>query len=52
MKSARFEELNWKYSMNYVTKATLKKWVLIDQKKPGNGITAEEYELITGESYE
>lgn len=51
MKSEKFEDLKWKYSMNYVTKTTLKKWVVINQKKPGSGITAEEYEEITGEAY-
>ncbi len=50
--SARFEELNEKYQMNYITKATLKKWVLINKKKPGNGITEDEYYEITGEVYE
>lgn len=50
--SSRFEDLKRKYEMNYITKATLKKWVVIDQKKPGYGITAAEYEEITGEPYE
>lgn len=50
--SEKFNELNTKYKMNYITKTTLKKWVLIDEKKPGRGITVAEYEEITGESYE
>lgn len=50
--SAKFEELKNKYERNYITKATIKKWVLINDKRPGAGITAEEYEEITGEAYE
>jgi hypothetical protein len=50
--SAKFEELNEKYQKNYVTKATLKKWVQINDKKPGSGITRDEYAEITGEQYE
>jgi hypothetical protein len=50
--SAKFEELNEKYQKNYVTKATLRKWVQINEKKPGAGITPEEFEEITGEQYE
>lgn len=50
--SAKFEELKGKYEKNYITKATLKKWVAINGKRHGTGITAEEYEEITGEVYE
>lgn len=49
--SEKFEELRNKYVINYITKATLKKWVVINQKKPGRGITEAEYEEITGEPY-
>lgn len=49
--SAKFGELKEKYERNYVTKATLKKWVLINEKRAGAGITVEEYEEITGEPY-
>lgn len=49
--SAKYEELKAKYEKNYITKATLKKWVLINDKRPGAGITAEEYEEITGDEY-
>ena len=49
--SAKYEELKVKYEKNYITKATLKKWVLINDKRPGAGITAEEYKEITGEEY-
>lgn len=50
--SDKFDELNTKYKMRYITKATLKKWVVINEKKPGRGITPEEYYEITGEVYE
>ena len=50
--SAKFEELKAKYEKNYITKATLKKWVLINDKRPGAGITAEEYKELTGDEYE
>lgn len=49
--SADFEMLNNRYQMNWITKATLKKWVIIHQSRPTRGITAEEYEEITGEVY-
>lgn len=49
--SAKFESLNEKYKMGYITKTTLAGWVAINEKRPGRGITAEEYEEITGEKY-
>ena len=49
--SAKFEELKAKYEKNYITKDTLKKWVVINNKRQGAGITAEEYKQITGEKY-
>ena len=49
--SAKYEELKVKYEKNYITKATLKKWVLITDKRPGAVITAEEYKEITGDEY-
>jgi uncharacterized protein (UPF0305 family) len=49
--SAKFEELNERYQKKYVTKATLKKWVQINDKKSSAGITPEEYKEITGEVY-
>jgi hypothetical protein len=49
--SAKFEELLERYQKNYVTKTTLKKWVQINDKKSGAGITPEEYKEITGEVY-
>lgn len=49
--SEKYEELKAKYEKNYITKATLKKWALINEKRPGAGITEEEYKEITGEEY-
>ena len=50
--SADFEKLKEQYDKGYMTKATLKKWVQIHEKRPDRGITAEEYKEITGEDYE
>ncbi len=50
--SAKFESLKSKYDMGFITKETLAGWVAIDAKKPGRGITADEYAEITGEAYE
>ena len=50
--SAKFDSLNTKYKMGYITKETLAGWVTINNKRHGKGITAEEYEEITGEAYE
>lgn len=49
--SAKFEELNNKYKKNYITIETLRGWVAINEKKPGRGITAEEFKEITGIDY-
>lgn len=49
--SAKFDSLNAKYKMGYITKETLAGWVSVNNKRPGRGITAEEYEEITGEAY-
>ena len=50
--SAKFDSLNAKYKIGYIMKETLTGWVSINNKRPGRGITAEEYEEITGEAYE
>ena len=50
--SKRFEELKRKYNLKYITIDQLRRWVVIDQKSPGNGITAEEFEAITGIKYQ
>jgi hypothetical protein len=49
--SAKFDSLNAKYKMGYITKETLAGWASINNKRPGRGITAEEYTQITGEEY-
>ncbi len=49
--SAKYEYCKQQYEKGYMTKATLKKWVQVGLKKPGQGITPEEYEEITGEIY-
>lgn len=50
--SPKFDYFKRQYEKNYITKDTLKKYVLIGQKKPDRGITEAEYEEITGEPYE
>lgn len=49
--SDRFEEFREKWIRGHITKATLKGYVALNNKKPGRGITAEEYQDITGEEY-
>lgn len=51
MHSPMFEELKRKYELNYISKATLKGRVKLYATKPEKGITAAEYEEITGEPY-
>lgn len=46
-----YEKLKVKWDMGYITKETLRGWVAIEAKKPGKGITAEQYKDITGEDY-
>ncbi len=50
--SKKYETLKAKYEAEYITKETLAGWVALNEKKAGKGITAEEYEEITGEAYE
>lgn len=49
--SAKYAHLLAQYKKNYITVATLRKWVVINEKKSGAGITAEEFKEITGEDY-
>lgn len=51
MHSPKYEELKERYEKNYIDKETLRGWVEVNEKKPGRGITPEEYEEITGEPY-
>lgn len=46
-----YEELKYKWDMGFITEATLRKWVTVNQRKPGAGITAEQFEEITGIPY-
>lgn len=50
--SKKFDTLNEKYKMKYITKETLAGWVALNERAPGRGITADEYREITGEDYE
>ena len=49
--SDKFEALLERWRLGYITKETLRGWVALNEAKPGRGITEEEYEEITGESY-
>ena len=50
--SKMYDSLKEKYDKEYITKETLQGWVRLNEKKASKGITAEEYEEITGEAYE
>ena len=50
--SKKYEELLSKWQMGYITDETLRGWVELNERKPGKGITPEEYEQITGIPYE
>lgn len=52
MASAKYATLAEKYKKKYVTKETLRGWVALNDRAPGRGITAAEYEQITGEPYD
>ncbi len=50
--SADFEMLKEKYDNYMITEATLRRYVLIYERSGGErGITAEEFEEITGQEY-
>lgn len=50
--SKKFDMLKERWEKDYITKHTLKGWVVLNEKRAGKGITAEEYKEITGEDYE
>lgn len=52
MASAKYATLAEKYKKKYITKDTLRGWVALNDRAPGRGITAAEYEQITGEPYD
>lgn len=51
MASRMYDGLKIKYENSFITKDTLKGWVELNKKKSYIGITATEFEEITGESY-
>ncbi len=50
--SQKYEHLKTKWQMGYITDDALKGWVKLNEVRPGTGITAEEYESITGKPYD
>lgn len=50
--SQKYESLKTKWEMGYITDDALKGWVKLNEVRPGTGITAEEYESITGKVYD
>lgn len=46
-----YEKLKAKWEKGYITKETLRGWVSLNIKRPGKGITPDEYENITEEKY-
>ena len=50
--SDKFEALLERWKLGYITRETLRGWVALNEAKPGRGITAAEFEQITGESYD
>lgn len=49
--SIMYESLKAKYELNFISLETLKGWVKINKIKPTKGITADEFEEITGIEY-
>lgn len=47
-----YEKLKAKWDKGWITLDTLKGYVKLNEVKPGKGITAEEFEAITGVPYE
>ena len=47
-----YDELKEKWEKGYITDDTLRGWVELNKRKPTKGITAEQYEEITGNPYE
>ena len=47
-----FEKMKKYYAANFATKETLAGWVRINKKRPGRGLTPEQYKEITGEDYQ
>ena len=51
MASRQYQSLNDKYDRNYITEEALRGWVEINKRRNTMGITAEEFEEITGLAY-
>lgn len=47
-----YEKMKSRYEMGFVTEETLKGWVKIEEKRPGRGLTREQFKEITGKEYE
>lgn len=50
--SAKYKMLKKRWELGWITEETLRGWVEINERKPGKGITAEEFESITGKKFE
>lgn len=50
--SAQYEMLKKKWDMEYITLETLAGYVLLNSRNKAKGITAEEFEEMTGRKYE
>ena len=50
--SAKYKTLKKRWDLGWITEETLRGWVEINERKPGKGITAEEFESITGKKFE
>lgn len=52
MHSAKYDVLKARWDRGCISEETLRGWVELNELKPGKGITAEEFEEITGIPYE
>ena len=50
--STQYETLKKKWDMEYITLETLAGYVLLNSRNKAKGITAEEFEEMTGRKYE
>lgn len=48
---SNFEKFQEMWTLGYITETTLRTWVRINKSNPALGITAEEFEQITGIAY-
>lgn len=52
MASRQYEKYKDEYEKNWITEESLARLVELNRKRSSIGITAEEYEEITGQKYE